>query len=410
MDVLEDDFKDEEEWMMLPSYYEFQNSTKILSGKNALENITYELKGLGASRPILLSDKVLEKIGSLQNVIDAMASTGMEPGAVYTDIPSDSSVTVVNKIGVVYKEVGCDSIIAVGGGSVIDTAKGVEMLVSQGVKDLMELQGCESMTRGNHVPFIAVPTTSGTGSEMTLVAVIKNIEKSVKMEFISNYLLPDAAVLDPRMTATLPPKTTASTGFDALCHAIEAYSCNQKNPLSDAYATAAIKLVVENLEDAVRDGKNTKARLAMANASTMAGAAFSNSMVGMVHAIGHALGGVCKVPHGDAMTILLPFCMLYNYKKLGDIYGELLLYLEGPEVYAQTPADKRGEEAIKSVRRLERRLHKMSGLPMTLKEAKVDRKDFDAVARTALNDGAMLVNPAAVEFDDVIMVLNQAYE
>ena len=114
---------------MLPSYYEFQNSTKILSGKNALENITYELKGLGASRPILLSDKVLEKIGSLQNVIDAMASTGMEPGAIYTDIPSDSSVAVVNKIGVVYQEVGCDSIIAVGGGSVIDTAKGVEMLI-----------------------------------------------------------------------------------------------------------------------------------------------------------------------------------------------------------------------------------------------------------------------------------------
>lgn len=395
---------------MLPSYYEFQNSTKILSGKNALENITYELKGLGASRPILLSDKVLEKIGSLQNVIDAMASTGMEPAEVYTDIPSDSSVTVVNKIGEKYKEAGCDSIIAVGGGSVIDTAKGVEMLISQDVIDLLELQGCESMTRGNHVPFIAVPTTSGTGSEMTLVAVIKNIEKSVKMEFISNYLLPDAAVLDPRMTATLPPKTTASTGFDALCHAIEAYSCNQKNPLSDAYATAAIKLVVENLEDAVRDGKNTKARLAMANASTMAGAAFSNSMVGMVHAIGHALGGVCRVPHGDAMTILLPFCMLYNYKKLGDIYGELLLYLEGPEVYAQTPANKRGEEAIKSVRRMERRLHKLSGLPMTLKDAKVDKKDFDAVARTALNDGAMLVNPAAVEYDDVIMILNQAYE
>ncbi|MCI6466729.1 MAG: iron-containing alcohol dehydrogenase [Faecalicatena sp.] len=395
---------------MLPSYYEFQNSTKILSGKNALENITYELKGLGASRPILLSDKVLEKIGSLQNVIDAMASTGMEPAEVYTDIPSDSSVAVVNKIGEKYKEAGCDSIIAVGGGSVIDTAKGVEMLISQDVRDLLELQGCESMTRGNHVPFIAVPTTSGTGSEMTLVAVIKNIEKSVKMEFISNYLLPDAAVLDPRMTATLPPKTTASTGFDALCHAIEAYSCNQKNPLSDAYATAAIKLVVENLEDAVRDGKNTKARLAMANASTMAGAAFSNSMVGMVHAIGHALGGVCRVPHGDAMTILLPFCMLYNYKKLGDIYGELLLYLEGPEVYAQTPANKRGEEAIKSVRRMERRLHKLSGLPMTLKDAKVDKKDFDAVARTALNDGAMLVNPAAVEYDDVIMILNQAYE
>lgn len=395
---------------MLPSYYEFQNSTKILSGKNALENIKYELKGLGALKPILLSDKVLDKIGTLQIVIDAIVSTGMEPGAVFTDIPSDSSVTVVNKIGKIYKETDCDSIIAIGGGSVIDTAKGVEMLISQGVKDLMELQGCESMKRGKHVPFIVVPTTSGTGSEMTLVAVIKNIEKSVKMEFISNYLLPDAAVLDTRMTKTLPPKTTASTGFDALCHAIEAYSCNQKNPLSDAYAAAAIKMIVENLENAVKDGNNEKARLAMANASTMAGAAFSNSMVGMVHAIGHALGGVCKVPHGDAMTILLPFCMLYNYKRAGDIYGELLLYLEGADAYSRTSAEKRGEEAIKSVRRMERRLHKLTGLPMTLKEAKVNKKDFDTVARTALNDGAMLVNPAAVDYDDIIMILNQAYE
>lgn len=395
---------------MLPSYYEFQNSTKILSGKNALENITYELKNLSAKRPILLSDKVLEKIGSLQKVVDAIGSTGMQPGVIYTDIPADSSVAVVNKIGEKYKESGCDSIIAVGGGSVIDTAKGVEMLISQNVKDLLELQGCESMGRGEHVPFIAVPTTSGTGSEMTLVAVIKNIEKSVKMEFISNYLLPDAAVLDPRMTETLPPKTTASTGVDALCHAIEAFSCNQKNPLSDAYAAAAIKMVAENLEEAVKDGKNQNARLAMANASTMAGAAFSNSMVGMVHAIGHALGGVCKVPHGDAMTILLPFCMLYNYKRMGNIYAELLLYLEGPDIYAGIPEKKRSEEAIKSVRRLERRLHKMCGLPMTLKEVKVDKKDFDAVAKTALNDGAMLVNPAAVDYDDVIMILNQAYE
>lgn len=395
---------------MLPSYYEFQNSTKILSGKNALENITYELRGLGAVKPILLSDKVLEKIGTLQKVINAVTSTGMEAGAIFTEIPSDSSVTVVNKIGEKYKESGCDSIIAIGGGSVIDTAKGVEMLISQDVKDLMELQGCESMMRGNHIPFIAVPTTAGTGSEMTLVAVIKNIEKSVKMEFISNYLLPDVAVLDTRMTRTLPPKITASTGFDALCHAIEAYSCIQKNPLSDSYATAAIKLIAENLEDAVKDGKNKKARLAMANASTMAGAAFSNSMVGMVHAIGHALGGVCKVPHGDAMTILLPFCMLYNYKKAGDIYGELLLYLEGADIYSQTPVGKRGEEAIKSVRRMERRLHKISGLPMTLKEVGVGKKEFNTVAKTALNDGAMLTNPVAVDYDDIVMILNQAYE
>lgn len=395
---------------MLPKYYEFQNSTKILSGNKALENISYELKGLEVSRPMLLSDGVLEKIGSLQVVLDALRATGTSPAAVFTEIPADSSVEVVNRIGKEYKESGCDSLIAVGGGSVIDTAKGVRMLISHEVKDLLELQGCESMTRGKHVPFIAVPTTSGTGSEVTLVAVIKNIEKSVKMEFISNYLLPDAAVLDPRMTTTLPPKTTASTGFDSLCHAIEAYSCGQKNPLSDAYASAAVGMIREHLLRAVADGKDKEARLAMANASLMAGAAFSNSMVGVVHAIGHALGGVCRVPHGDAMTILLPHCMKYNYSKLKDVYGELLLPLAGAEKYAETPPEKRGKETIREVRRLQMKLHKMTGLPVTLKEAHVDKKDFDAVARTALSDGAMLVNPVAVEYDDVIRILNKAYE
>lgn len=394
---------------MLPEYYEFQNAAKVLSGKNALENIPYELRGLETAHPMVLSDQVLEKIGTLQTVLDALLAGDMHPGAVFTEIPSDSSVDVVNRIGKIYEEKGCDSLVAVGGGSVIDTAKGVRMLISHEVKDLLELQGSESMTRGRHIPFVAVPTTSGTGSEATLVAVIKNIEKKVKMEFISNYLLPDVAVLDTRMTNTLPPRITASTGFDALCHAVEAYSCNQKNPLSDAYATAAIQLIRENLLEAVKNGKNEKARLAMGNASLMAGASFSNSMVGMVHAIGHALGGVCKVPHGDAMTILLPHCMKYNYRKLKEVYGELLLYLAGPETYARTPARDRGRQAILEVRCLQKKLHKLSGLPMTLRDVKVEKKDFEAVARTALNDGAMLANPVAVDFKDVIRILELAW-
>ena len=130
------------------------------------------------------------------------------------------------------------------------------------------------------------------------MAVIKDTVNHVKMEYISAQLMPDVAVLDPRMTMTLPPRTTASTGMDTLCHAIEAYSCIQKNPVSDAYALTAVGLVRENLIKAVRFGGSAKARLALANASFLAGAAFSNSMVGIVHAIGHALGGVCGVPHG----------------------------------------------------------------------------------------------------------------
>lgn len=395
---------------MLPDYYEFQHSTKMIAGKFALENIPSELQMLGVRHPMVLSDHVLHEIGTLSLVCDAIGSGGIAIGAIYHEIPADSSSAVVNEIAKIYRESGCDGIVAVGGGSVLDTAKGTRMLLSQHVGDIMELLGCEILSRGRHIPFVAVPTTSGTGSESTLVAVIKNASNGMKMEFISYYLQPDVTVLDARMTLTLPARMTASTGMDALCHAIEACTCLQKNPLSDAYGTSAIRMAGEYLERAVKNGKDKEARLGMASASTMAGAAFSNSMVGMVHAIGHALGGVCHVAHADAMTILLPHCMDYNMDKLSKEYGELLLYLCGPEEYARTPEEKRGVVMKKRVRELEERLHKLCGLPLTLKDVKVDKKDFEAVAKAALNDGAMIVNPKQVEKADVIAILEKAYE
>ena len=397
--------------MKLPDYYEFQSSAKVMSGRFALENIPAEMRNLHAVHPMVLSDNMLERIGTLQKVLDALASQNMEVGAVYTDIPADSSLQVVNGIAREFKWKNCDSLIAVGGGSVIDTAKGVRMLLSQDMDDILEVWGCENLTMGHRIPFIAVPTTSGTGSESTLVAVIKNEARKLKMEFISYYLQPDVAVLDVRMTETLPPRMTASTGMDALCHAIEAYSCLQKNPVSDAYAEKAIELIRDNLETAAAHGHNREARLAMANASMMAGAAFSNSMVGIIHAIGHALGGVCHVPHGDAMTVLLPHGMAYNYanEKTRDLYGRLLLPLAGEEVYFSTPREQRGKQAIKEVWSLRKRLHRSCGLPVRLREFDVDPKDFPQVAQTAVNDGAMIVNPRKADVEDVIGILKKAY-
>ncbi|MCI8551255.1 MAG: iron-containing alcohol dehydrogenase [Lachnospiraceae bacterium] len=395
---------------MLPVYYEFQHSTKLLSGKSALENIPAELHMLGAVRPMVLSDRVLHEIGSLSVVCDAVQEDGIFIGAVYHEIPADSSSAVVNEIAEIYRKSGCDSLVAVGGGSVLDTAKGVRMLLSQKVNDIMELLGCEILTRGCHIPFVAVPTTSGTGSESTLVAVIRNASNGMKMEFISYYLQPDVTVLDTRMTLTLPPRITAATGMDTLCHAIEACTCLQKNPMSHAYGTAAIRMVADYLERAVENGKDKEARLGMANASTMAGAAFSNSMVGIVHGIGHALGGVCHVPHADAMTILLPFCMEYNMDHLSGEYGELLLYLSSPEEYAATPKEERGLAMVKKVRELGIRLHGRCGLPLTLKDVKVGRESFKAVAKAALSDGAMIVNPKKADKEDVISILEKAYE
>lgn len=394
---------------MLPSYYEFLNSVKIISGKLALENIPHELKNLGANRPLVLTDSFLVKIGLVQKVLDAFHESGVVIGAVYDNIPPDSSISIVNQTAQIYRLNQCDSIIAIGGGSVIDTAKGLSMVITEGTDDLRQLMGAEVLSKKKTQPFIAIPTTAGTGSEVTLVAVIADPERSLKMEFVSYHLLPDVAVLDPRMTTSLPPKLTASTGMDALCHAVEAYSGIQKNPMSDAYAFAAVNLMREYLAVAVREGKNEEARLALANASLMAGAAFSNSMVGIVHAIGHACGGVCHVAHGDAMTILLPYGMEYNMDVAGKYYGELLLPLAGADVYAQTPPLARAEKAVAVIREWAREFNRLAGLPVCLREVGVKEKDFEQIAVKAVNDGAMLANPKDAGIADVLGILAKAY-
>ena len=394
---------------MIPDYYEFQNATKILSGKLAINNIPAELKFLNAQSPLLISDEILNKIGTVKKVKDAINTDNkIKVKAEYTQVPPDSDLEVVNKIAKIYKEQKCDSIVAVGGGSVIDTAKGVRMLLSQNKEDINELMGNEILNYGKHVPFIVVPTTSGTGSEVTLVAVIEDKIKNLKMEFISYFLLPDVAVLDPEMTMTLPKKATASTGIDALCHAIEAYTCIQKNPLSDAYAISAIKLIMDNIEIAVKNGENKKARLSMANASLMAGISFSNSMVGLVHAIGHSIGAVSKVPHGDAISILLPYVMEYNFDVVKEEYAKIALYTL-PEECINKSEEERAVLLIGKVKNLIKKLNEETGLPKRLKDVKINKNDFEKIAQTSINDGAIIVNPKKADIMDIINILEKAY-
>jgi alcohol dehydrogenase len=393
---------------MIPQYYEFQNKVKICSGTGALENIPYELKMLSASSPLLVSDESLEKLGILETVKKAM--TGVKIGAIFTSVPPDSSVETVNSVAKCFAENKCDSIIAVGGGSVIDTAKGARLVIASKAENVKDLMGCECISSLSHVPFIAVPTTSGTGSEATPVAVISDIAEKIKMEYISPLLVPDTAVLDVRLTQSLPAKITASTGIDALCHAIEAFSCIQKNPVSDAFAISAMKLISENLMTAIKKPSDKNARLAMANAAALSGVSFGNSMVGLVHAIGHALGAVCHIPHGDAMAILLPHVMEYNLKECREYYSDILLYISSPEEYAATPKEKRAEGAISKVKALLYECKKEAKLPLTLSETgKVSTGDLGAVARGAVNDGAIIVNPTFADESDILNILRKAY-
>ena len=393
---------------MLPSYYEFTCPVKICSGVNALDNIPAELERLGVSRPLVVTDQGVSKAGLVELVTSGFAESGMTIAAVFDDVPPDSALTACLELARLYREKSCDCMIAVGGGSVIDTAKGANILVSEDTDNLLQFAGADVLTR-RLKPLVVVPTTSGTGSEVTIFAVISDPERKRKMLFTSVHLMPDVGVLDPRMTLTLPPHITAATAMDAMTHALEAFISLGKNPLSDAYASAAIRLIVENLVPVLENPKDQGLRLALANASTMAGIAFSNAGVGIVHALGHSLGSVCHIPHGVAMNVFLPHGLEYNLSKAREQVAELLLPLAGQELYTRTPPEQRAEESIACIRRLQYQLYSLTKLPRNLKETgKVDRDKFEEIAKTALGDGAIMYNPEGLDFDDLMAVQERA--
>lgn len=388
------------------SYFEFINQVKICSGDNALCNVVHELKYLGATRPLILSDKGLEKVGTLKNVIKVFNKNELDTTRVFTDIPTDSSTDTINQIVQVYKDNGADSIVAIGGGSVIDTAKGVKLVLSQEVDDILKLEGNEIMPLGKLVPFIVIPTTCGTGSECTAVAVIKNSQTHVKMEFISPTLLPNVAVLDSSVIETLPPKLLATTSIDALTHAIEGYSCLQRNPISQSFSITAIRLITENLFLAINHPKKVEYKYNLLNASTVAGISFSNSMVGIVHAIGHALGSY-KVPHGNAMAILLPTCLKFNADVMSEEYSQLLLYFKGADYYVSIPEDDRPNAFVTAVKELVDMASNLTGFSLKLTDYGITENDLEDIANTAINDGASAINPKLFTRKNIISILKE---
>ncbi len=403
--------------MYIPEYYEFCCRVKIIAGHDALEKIPDALAKLHAGKPLIITDRGVAGAGLVTIVTDVIQS-GITIGAVADDVPQDSSLEVVNRLAGVYRENGCDSIIAIGGGSVMDTAKGVNIVVSENADDLMQFSGAGALKRALR-PLIVIPTTAGTGSEVTLVAVIKDHERHLKMAFVSYFILPDVAILDSRMTLTLPPAITAATAMDAMSHAVEAYGGLAKNPLSDAHAIAAVNLISSNLLKVIRNPSDRRGRLALANGATLAGAAFSNSMVGVVHSLGHATGSVCGVPHGVAMSILLPYGMEYNMHKNSHFIGELLLPLAGAEVYAATPKHLRAEGSIAYLRKMNQEISEATegrhprffgevrdgdGKQMIPKEKLAD------IAEAALDDGSIFYNPEECDYEDFLMIMNAAWE
>ncbi len=394
---------------MAKPYYEFFCPVKVIAGHAALEHIPFELATLGAKRPLIITDKGVRANNLLAPIEAAFEMADAAIVAFFDDVPPDSSLGTVRSAAKLYRENHCDAIIAVGGGSVIDTSKATNILVSEGGDDLLKYSGAHNLPKPLK-PFFVIPTTSGTGSEVTMVAVVSDTEKNVKMPFASYYLMPHAAILDPRMTQTLPPHLTAMTAMDAMTHAVEAYTCMAANPISDAYATAAVKKISTHLFNVLDNPSDAQGRLELAQASTMAGIAFSNSMVGIVHSLGHSLGAVVHLPHGLCMNLFLPYVLEYNKEVNGDKIADLLLPLAGADIYAQTPAHLRADKTIATILTMRDRLYSLTKLPRTLRETgKISEAQLDEVAEKALNDGSIIYNPKEATLEDLKSILKKAW-
>ncbi len=368
---------------------------------------------------MFVTDKNLRKIGVCDVALDSLeraknVAAKRDDGSQYTidyeifdDVPQDSSVAVVGEIVRLCQEKGCDGVAALGGGSVIDTAKSVAISLEYGVDDFLSLQGSE-MLHNNMMPLIAIPTTAGTGSEVTCVAVVANHEAKKKLSFTSYKLVPHCSIIDPKLTQSLPPGLTATTGMDALCHAVEAYVSSQKNPLSDAFAHAAVRLIAGNIKRACEKPQDIEARSSLALGATIAGVSFSNAMVGIVHSIGHTMGGMCGIPHGQAMMMLLPECCQSNYDKGVRGYGDLLLDVD-EKLYLQIPSEKRDEAFIEMLRSYNNYFAEKYEVRLRLSQFKVPREQLPAIAHNSRYDGSALYNAIEVTEADCLAILEKIW-
>ncbi|MBP8222229.1 MULTISPECIES: iron-containing alcohol dehydrogenase [Aeromonas] len=391
-------------------YYDFFCPVKLMAGEQALEQLAGELAGLGARRPLLLTDKGVSGTGLATLLANVLAEGELPVADIWDEIPADSSTAVVERIAARYRELECDSLVALGGGSVIDTAKAVNILASMGGDRLLDYAGAGCLTRPLQ-PLAVVPTTAGTGSEVTLVAVIKDEASGRKVPFTSPFLLPQLAVLDPRLTQGLPFNITAATAMDAMTHAIEAFIGNAKNPVSDALALMAIEKIANALPKVLQSPQDKQLRLQLAEGSTLAGMAFSNSMVGLVHALGHSLGARCHLPHGLCMNLFLPTVLDYNRPGIDPELARLLLPLVGAERFAATPATERAQASIQALCALRDSLWQAVKLPRTLREAGVtDKGLLPEIRDLAINDGALLYNRKDADRAQLLDLLERAWE
>jgi len=287
----------------------------LLVGPGSSGRLGQAVAGFGHHKILIVTDSIISKLGLLKPLTDALTAGGTN-FVVFDEITADAPIPLIEKGIAFYKQHGCDAIVAFGGGSSMDASKAIAVAISN-PKPLRKLAGYLKGLRAP-VKIYAVPTTSGTGSEVTVAAVISDPERHSKLVIVDPRMVPKMAALDPSLMTGLPPHITAATGIDALTHAVEAFIGNWTTAYSDGMALSAVGLIFENLRTAYTDGKNLEAREKMALASTYAGFAFTRANVGYVHAIAHQFGGKYHTPHGLANAIMLPFVLKYSKPAIID--------------------------------------------------------------------------------------------
>ena len=391
---------------MLPEFFAFYSPTKVVYEAGIVSDLKPELDIIGIKKYFVVSDHILNDLGLVQKLADGLADAGCEMVGKFLDVQQDARLNDVKTCAEAVKSSGAEGIVSIGGGSVIDTAKAVNILFSEGGDLVEDYSGGHLLTRPLK-PHVVIPTTAGTGSEVTMIAVIYDEENKEKLFFADKFLMPNLAVLDPEMTLSLPPKLTASTGMDALTHSIEAYVGVEASPFSDAFAAGAIELILKYLINATEDGADIEARGAMLIASAMAGIAFTHSMVGCVHGMAHVTGALYRVPHGEANTIYLPYGMEYNFEEITEKLARLAPIM-GEDVTGLTE-EEAARQAIEAVRKLTGKLHELGAIPIKLSEVGVPEDGLADIAEGALNDGTSFYNPREVEPEELLPYIQRAY-
>lgn len=369
---------------MLP--FSFATTAQILCEIGASRRLAELCRERGAQRVLIVTDPGISKLGLLADVLPGFARTELSV-EVFDQVVADPPEAILLAAVEQAKALKAQLIVGFGGGSSMDVAKLVALLAHPDCdQELAQIYGVGN-ARGQRLPLILVPTTAGTGSEVTQISIITTGE-TTKMGVVSPLLLPDLALLDAELTLGLPPAVTAATGIDAMVHAIEAYtSALKKNPLSDLLAREALRLLAANLDEVVHNGGNREARQAMLLGSCLAGQAFANAPVAAVHALAYPLGGHFHIPHGLSNALVLPHVLGFNANAAAPLYAELAPLVLGDQLRAGSVLQQTeqfiGALADFSVR---------SGLPTRLRDAGVPLDMLPTLARDAMQQQRLLVN------------------